>query len=72
MDRNGIDLQVLSHTVPSPEVLEATRAVPLTQRVNDEIAEAVARYPTRFAASLACRSPIPPPRPGYSSALSPS
>jgi predicted TIM-barrel fold metal-dependent hydrolase len=53
MDRNGIDLQVLSHTVPSPEVLETTRAVPLTQRVNDEIAEAVARYPTRFA-GFAC------------------
>lgn len=60
MDRHGIDMQVLSHTVPSPEVLEASRAVPLTQRVNDEIAEAVSRYPTRFAgfASL----PIADPR----------
>jgi uncharacterized protein len=50
MDKNGIDLQVLSHTVPSPEVLPAERAIPLCQRVNDELAEAVAHYPQRFAA----------------------
>ena len=49
MDRCGIDVQVLSHTHPSPEILEAARAIPLCSRVNDEIAEAVARYPTRFA-----------------------
>ena len=29
MDRAGIDLQVLSHTVPSPEILEPSHAVPL-------------------------------------------
>jgi predicted TIM-barrel fold metal-dependent hydrolase len=59
MDRYGIDLQVLSHTVPSPEVLEPSRAVPLTQLVNDEIAEAIARYPKRFAgfASLPIADP---------------
>ena len=49
MDRCGIDVQVLSHTHPSPEILEAARAIPLCSLVNDEIAEAVARYPTRFA-----------------------
>lgn len=49
MDRCGIDVQVLSHTHPSPEILEAARAIPLCARVNDEIAEAVAQYPTRFA-----------------------
>jgi predicted TIM-barrel fold metal-dependent hydrolase len=49
MDRCGIDVQVLSHTHPSPEILEAARAIPLCSRVNDEIAEAVARYPKRFA-----------------------
>ena len=53
MDRNGISLQVLSHTVPSPEVLEGKRAVPLCQRVNDEMAEAVAAYPKRLA-GFAC------------------
>lgn len=50
MDRAGIDVQVLSHTVPSPEILEPARAVPLARRVNDEAAEAVSRYPKRFAA----------------------
>ena len=49
MDKNGIDLQVLSHTVPSPEILEPARAIPLSQRVNDEIREAIGRYPARFA-----------------------
>ncbi|MBV9224865.1 MAG: amidohydrolase [Acidobacteriaceae bacterium] len=50
MDRAGIDLQVLSYTVPSPEILESSRAVPLAQRANDEMAEAVRRHPKRFAA----------------------
>jgi hypothetical protein len=49
MDRSGIDVQVLSHTHPSPEILEPSRAIPLARRVNDEIAEACARYPKRFA-----------------------
>lgn len=59
MDRHGIDVQVLSHTVPSPEVLEPSRAVPLTQRVNDDLAETISRYPTRFAgfASLPIADP---------------
>jgi predicted TIM-barrel fold metal-dependent hydrolase len=50
MDRAGIDLQVLSHTVPSPEVVEAPRATPLARRINDEMAQAVGRHPTRFSA----------------------
>jgi uncharacterized protein len=59
MDQHGIDIQVLSHTVPSPEILEPTRAVTLTRRVNDELAETIARYPTRFAgfASLPIADP---------------
>ena len=48
MDRAGIDVQVLSHTHPSPEILAAARAIPLCRRVNDEIADAQARYPKRF------------------------
>jgi hypothetical protein len=50
MDQHGIDVQVLSHTVPSPEILDASQAVPLCRQVNDELAEAVSCYPTRFAA----------------------
>ncbi len=50
---------MLSHTVPSPEVLDASRAIPLTKRVNDELAEVIGRYPTRFAgfASLPIADP---------------
>ena len=48
MDRCGIDVQVLSHTHPSPEILGAARAVPLCARVNDEMAEATRRFPGRF------------------------
>lgn len=50
MDAAGIDLQVLSHTVPSPELLDASRAVPLAQRINDQMADAMRRYPNRFSA----------------------
>ena len=59
MDRHGIDIQVLSHTVPSPEILEPERAIPLCQRVNDDLAEAVSQYPTRLAgfASLPVADP---------------
>jgi uncharacterized protein len=59
MDKNGIDVQVLSHTVPSPEILEPARAIPLCSRVNDELAAAIARYPNRLAgfASLPLAEP---------------
>lgn len=60
MDENGIDMQVLSHTVPSPEILEPKRAVPACRLVNDEAAEAVAKYPKRLAAfaSLPIADPV--------------
>jgi len=45
MDKAGIDIQVLSHTHPSPEILPAARAIPLCRIVNEELGEAVARYP---------------------------
>ncbi len=50
MDAAGIDIQVLSHTVPSPEILHPAHAIPLAQRINDEMADAVAKYPSRLAA----------------------
>ena len=50
MDKAGIDIQVLSHTHPSPEILPAARAIPLCRIVNEELGEAVSRYPRRFAA----------------------
>ncbi len=53
MDAAGIDLQVLSHTVPSVEAVEPARAADVARRINDEAAEAVSRHPKRLAAFAA-------------------
>jgi uncharacterized protein len=50
MDKAGIQIQVLSHAAPSPEILPAERAIPLARQINDELAAAVRNYPDRFAA----------------------
>ena len=42
MDKAGIDIQVLSHTHPSPEILPAARAIPLCRIVNEELGELAA------------------------------
>jgi uncharacterized protein len=59
MDAAGIDLQVLSHTVPGAEALEAERAVAAARAANDGLADTVAAHPDRFAgfAALPMRSP---------------
>ncbi len=49
MDEAGIDMQVLSHGSPSAQLLTGPEGVALTKRVNDRLAEAIARHPTRFA-----------------------
>ena len=49
MDEAGIDIQVLSHGAPSAQKLDPAIAVDLTRRVNDRLATAIARHPTRFA-----------------------
>ena len=53
MDEAGIDLQVLSHTMPGFQNLDAETAVPLARRVNDRLNEAVRAHPKRFAAFAA-------------------
>ena len=53
MDEAGIDLQVLSHTMPGLQKLDAETAVPLARRANDRLAEAVRAHPNRFAAFAA-------------------
>ena len=53
MDESGIDVQVLSHGAPSAQKLNPAIAVDMTKRVNDRLAEACARHPTRFA-GFAC------------------
>ncbi|MGH7097912.1 MAG: amidohydrolase family protein [Stellaceae bacterium] len=53
MDEAGIDFQVLSHSIPGLQAVEAAAAVPLARRVNDRLHEAVGRHPDRFAAFAA-------------------
>jgi predicted TIM-barrel fold metal-dependent hydrolase len=59
MDEAGIDVQILSHTVPGPENLEPALAKELSKQSNEAIAAAIAKYPGRFLgfASLPMRDP---------------
>jgi predicted TIM-barrel fold metal-dependent hydrolase len=59
MDEAGIDIQVLSHGAPAAQKLPADIAVDLTKGVNDRLAEACAKYPTRFAGFAALPTPVP-------------
>jgi uncharacterized protein len=49
MDLAGIDMQVLSLTSPGCEQLEAAEAMALAREANDFLADAVKKYPKRFA-----------------------
>src|SRR3954453_1792496 len=49
MDEAGIDLQVLSHTQPGCQALDAGTAVPVAREVNDLLYEAIQAHPHRFA-----------------------
>jgi 2,3-dihydroxybenzoate decarboxylase len=53
MDEAGIDFQVLSHSIPGLQGVDAAAGVPLARRVNDRLHEAVLRHPDRFAAFAA-------------------
>jgi predicted TIM-barrel fold metal-dependent hydrolase len=59
MDAAGIDVQVLSHAVPSAESFPTEQAVPLAQAANDHLARAVAAHPTRFAGLATLPMPAP-------------
>src|SRR3954451_25263116 len=49
MDEVGIDFQVLSHSMPGLQTLDAATAVPLARRINDRLAKVVRAHPDRFA-----------------------
>jgi 2,3-dihydroxybenzoate decarboxylase len=59
MDASGIDVQILSLTSPGVQVFDAATATSLASTTNDQVAEAVRRHPTRFAA-LAAIAPQDP------------
>ena len=50
MDRYGIDIQILSLTTPSVELVQGNEAATWAKKVNDYLAEVCQKYPTRFHA----------------------
>ena len=59
MDASGIDVQILSLTSPGVQVFDAPTAVSIAADTNDQLAEAIRRYPARFA-GLAAVAPQDP------------
>jgi 2,3-dihydroxybenzoate decarboxylase len=59
MDATGIDVQLLLLTAPGVQVFEAGTATALAASSNDQLAEAVRKYPRRFA-GLAAIAPQDP------------
>src|SRR5262249_55063190 len=59
MDAAGIDMQLLSLNYPGTEQLEAQEAIKCASEVNDFLADAVARHPTRFAGLAALPTAAP-------------
>ena len=59
MDETGITVQVLSNTGPGPDLVPGADGVALAREMNDHLAAAIARHPTRFAgfAVLPMQSP---------------
>ena len=61
MDRNGVEMQLLSLTAPGVQMFDADTATSLAISANDQLAEIVRRHPTRYAA-LASFAPQDPGR----------
>ncbi|HEY1307188.1 MAG TPA: amidohydrolase family protein [Vicinamibacterales bacterium] len=59
MDASGIDMQILSLTSPGVQVFDAATANAIAVDTNDQVAQAVRTYPSRFAA-LAAVAPQDP------------
>jgi uncharacterized protein len=59
MDANGITVQVLSTSGPGADLVDGADGIALARGTNDALAEAIARYPHRFAgfAHLPMRAP---------------
>ena len=50
MEEMGVELSVLSHGIPGPELLEPAAADDWAARINDHLAGVVERYPDKFIA----------------------
>ncbi|MDB6089912.1 MAG: amidohydrolase [Gammaproteobacteria bacterium] len=53
MDASGIDKQILMLTSPGVQVFDAATAVAVAKSSNDELADCVRRYPTRYVGMAA-------------------
>ena len=61
MDAHGIDMHVLSITVPGVQMFDADTATEMATLVNDRLAGAIAKHPSRLA-GLGCFAPHSPKR----------
>jgi len=61
MDRNGVEMQLLSLTAPGVQMFDVNTGTSLAIVANDRLAEVVRRHPTRYAA-LASFAPQDPRR----------
>jgi uncharacterized protein len=59
MDTAGIDLQVLSLTAPGVEQLDAPDAIAVAREINDHLADAMRRHPSRLAGFATLPTPAP-------------
>jgi 5-carboxyvanillate decarboxylase len=59
MDASGIDIQILSLTSPGVQVFDAATATSLAADTNDQLTDAIRKYPSRFA-GLAAVAPQDP------------
>lgn len=59
MDAAGIDVQVLSHTQPGVEGLEADQAIALAREANDLLAGVIGRHPDRYSGFALLPTPAP-------------
>jgi predicted TIM-barrel fold metal-dependent hydrolase len=59
MDENGIDVQVLSLTIPGVELMSPATGAAIAKKVNDALAAVIKKYPGRFEgfAALAPQDP---------------
>src|SRR5687768_8317963 len=59
MNQAGVDMQVLSVTIPGVQMFEPRQASELAAATNDYLAAVIARHPRRYA-GLACFAPQDP------------
>jgi len=59
MDESGIDLQVVSLTMPGCEAFDAETAIAMATDANDKLANAVRAHPTRLAGFASLPTPSP-------------